>query len=113
MLPSFAKQSIVIVRAGTKTIRGSTVPDWSSNAVKKTTVNGCSVQPASTSLSLDGRVLGLSDGWTAYVPEGTDVKAGDHVEFNGNTYEINGEPRIWTGAFTRSNIQLNLIRWEG
>lgn len=113
MLPSWASQSVVIVRAGTKTIRGSTVPDWSASAVKKTTVSGCSVQPASTSLSLDGRVLGLSDAWTAYVPEGTDVKAGDRVEFDGNTYEINGEPRVWTGAFTRSHIQLNLTRWEG
>lgn len=111
MLPSWAKQTIIVYRPATKTVRGSTVPDWD-NATK-TTVNGCSVQPASTSLSLDGRVLGLSDGWTAYVPEGTDVKAGDHIEFDGQIYEINGEPRVWTGAFTRSNIQLNLIRWEG
>lgn len=113
MLPSFAKQTIKVIRPSTKTVRGSVVPDWSEDKVTKTTVNGCSVQPASTSLSLDGRVLGLSDGWTAYVPEGTDVKAGDHIEFDGQTYEINGEPRIWTGAFTRSNIQLNLIRWGG
>jgi hypothetical protein len=109
MLPSWAKQSIVIVRPSTKTERGSVVPDWEN--VTKTTVNGCSVQPAQTSLSMDGRVLGISDSWTAYLPEGTDVKAGDHIVFDGQTYAINGEPRIWTGAFTRSNIQLNLIRW--
>jgi hypothetical protein len=111
MLPSWVNQSIVIVRPSTKDVRGSTVFDWEN--VTKTTVNGCSVQPATTSLSLDGRVLGLSDGWTAYVPEGTDVRAGDHIEFDGQTYEINGEPRKWTGAFTRSHIQLNLIRWKG
>lgn len=113
MLPSFAKQTIVIVRPSTTTSRGSTIPDWSPDKVTKKTVNGCSVQPATTSLSQDGRVLGINDAWTAYVPEGTDVKAGDRVEFNGETFTINGEPRIWTGAFTRSNIQLNLIRWEG
>lgn len=113
MLPTWCSQTIIIIRPGTKTERGSTVPDWSESKVKKTTVNGCSIQPASTSLSLDGRVLGLNDGWTAFVPEGTDVQAGDHIEFDGDTFEINGEPRKWTGAFTRSHIQLNLIRWEG
>lgn len=113
MLPSFANQSIVIVRPGTTESRGSIIFDWSSDKVKKTTVTGCSVQPATTSLSQDGRVLGISDSWTAYLPEGTDVKAGDRIEFDGNTYSINGEPRIWTAPFTRSNIQLNLVRWEG
>ena len=112
MLPSWCSQSIVIVKPGSKTSRGSVVPDWD-NPSKETTVTGCSVQPASTSLSLDGRVLGLSDAWTAYVPEGTEVAAGDHVKFDGMVFEINGEPRRWTGAFTRSHIQLNLIRWEG
>ena len=87
------------------------MPDWTD--VDELVITGCSVQPAATSLTLDGRVLGISDAWTAYVPEGSDVKAGDHIEFEGQTYEIQGEPRIWTGAFTRSNIQLNLIRWEG
>lgn len=113
MLPSFANQSIVIVRPSTKESRGSTIFDWDPQKVTKKTVNGCSVQPSTTSLSQDGRVLGISDSWTAYLPEGTDVKAGDHIEFDGNTYTINGEPRVWTGPFTRSNIQLNLVRWEG
>lgn len=111
MLPSFCKQTIVVVRPGSKQSRGSTIPDWST--ATRRTINGCSVQPASTSLSMDGRVLGISEGWTAYLPEGTDVKAGDRIEFEGQTYVINGEPKSWTGAFTRSNIQLNLVRWEG
>ena len=111
MLPSFCRQSVVVVRPGTKQSRGSTIPDWS-NATRRR-IDGCSVQPASTSLSMDGRVLGISEGWTAYLPEDADVKAGDHIEFEGETYVINGEPKKWTGAFTRSNIQLNLVRWEG
>ena len=81
--------------------------------MNKLVIKGCSVQPASTGVSQDGRVLGINEGWTAYIPEGTDVKAGDHIIFDGETYVINGEPKVWTGAFTRSNIQLNLIRWEG
>lgn len=88
------------------------MPDWE-NIEKAFDITGCSIQPASTSLSQDGRVLGITEGWTAYLPEGSDVQAGDHIVFEGETYEINGEPKRWTGAATRSHIQLNLMRWEG
>ena len=112
MLPSFANQTIAVVRAKTTiTSRGSEVPDWTNT--EKTTVTGCSIQPASTSLSQDGRILGIADGWTAYVPEGTDVKAGDRIEFDGQIFEINGAPRKWTGPSRTSHIHLNLVRWEG
>lgn len=112
MLPSFANQTITVIRPKYKDVRGSLVPDWE-NTEEPFDIHGCSVQPASTSLSQDGRILGISDGWTAYLPEGSDVKAGDHIVFDGNTYEINGEPRIWTGTMRCSHIQLNLTRWEG
>ena len=112
MLPSFANQTITVARAKTTiTSRGSEVPDWTNT--EKTTVTGCSIQPASASLSQDGRILGIADGWTAYVPEGTDVKAGDRIEFDGQIIEINGAPRKWTGPSRTSHIQLNLKRWEG
>lgn len=111
-LPSWASDSIVLLRPKTTTSRGSTIFDWTKPT--ETTVNGCSMQPASTSLSLDGRVLGITDGWTAYLPPGTDVKDGDRVKFNNETFEIDGAPRVWTsptGAV--SAIQLNLKRWSG
>lgn len=110
---SFCNQSIKIIRPGTKTIRGSEVPDWE-NAETPVVVGGCSIQPAATTLSEDGRVLGLSDGLTVYVPSGTDVKAGDHIEADGEIYEINGSPRNWVSPTGRvSNIQLNLKRYSG
>lgn len=113
MLPSFASQTIYRIRPGTKTERGSVIPDWSPGKVDRLMITGCSVQPAGTSLSQDGRVLGIQDAWTAYLPEGSDVKAGDRIEFDGKTFVINGEPKIWTAAATLSNIQLDLRRWEG
>ena len=113
MLPSWCSQSITRVRPGTKTVRGSVVPDWDSTKASELTITGCSIQLASTSLSQDGRVLGINEGMTVYCPEGSDVQAGDHIVANGQTYEIQGEPRAWTAPFTRSHIQLNLIRWEG
>lgn len=112
MLPSFCRQTVKIIRPKTKTSRGSTIPDWSDTTT--TVVNGCSVQPASTSLSEDGRVLGIMDGLTAYLPAGTDVLAGDHVEYNGLPYEIDGDPRVWVSATgAMDHILLNLKRYTG
>lgn len=111
MLPSFARQTIARIRPGTKSERGSTVPDWEN--ADRLYISGCSVQPGATNLSQDGRVLGIADTWTAYLPEGSDVKAGDRIEFNGETFEIYGEPRKWFAAFNLSHIQLDLRRWEG
>lgn len=113
MLPTFCTQEITRVRPGSKTDRGSDIPDWSADKVNKKTISGCSIQPSATSLSQDGRVLGITEGLTAYLPEGSDVQAGDRIEYAGKTYTIDGDPKVWVGAYTRSNIQLNLKRWEG
>ena len=113
MLPSFCNQEITRIRPGTRELRGSIVPDWSEDKITKLVIKGCSIQPATTSLSQDGRVLGITEGLTAYVPDGTDVIAGDRILFDGQTFTINGDPKKWPGAFSLAHIQLNLIRWEG
>lgn len=110
-LISFWRQSIVRIRPGTKTERGSVVPDWSN--AEELTIEGCSVQPSSTSLSQDGRVLGVQDGLTVHAPIDADVKAGDRIRYAGNVYTINGDPLIWPGAVALDHIQLNLQRWRG
>lgn len=112
MLPSFMRQMITRIRPGTRTLRGSDVPDWG-NATRLQ-ISGCSVQPASTSLSQDGRVLALSDGLTAYLPADADVKAGDRIEYAGGIYTITGEPRVWPSATGGlDHVLLNLERWSG
>lgn len=113
MLPSFCNQEITRIRPGTREARGSTIPDWSASAVTEKKITGCSIQPAATGLSQDGRVLGINEALTAYLPEGSDVLAGDRIRYKGDVYTINGEPKHWTGARSLSNIQLNLTRWEG
>ena len=111
MLPTFATQEVTRLRPGVTTSRGSEIFDWSNPS--RLVISGCSVQPAATSLSQDGRVLGISESWTAYLPEGSDVQAGDRIEFDGQVFTINGEPKKWTGALNLSNVQLNLTRLEG
>lgn len=112
MLPTFARQTIIRIRPGVKTLRGSDVPDWST--ATRATIPGCSVQPAGTSLSQDGRVLAVTDGLTAYIPAGSDVLAGDRIEYGGEVYTINGSPKVWPSASGGlDHILLNLERWSG
>ena len=112
MLPSFCRDTIIRIRPGTREERGSTIPDWTD--AEEIAISGCSMQPAATSLSQDGRVAGITDGFTAYVPKSADIRAGDRIAFKGKIYAINGDPREWpsaTGAL--EHIQLNLTRWTG
>lgn len=112
MLPSWCRDTVFIIHPGTMLERGSTIPDW--NNVERTECTGCSVQPAATSLSEDGRVLGINDGLTCYMPEGSPVLAGDRIEFNGKQYTIAGEVRDWPSATGRlDHIILNLVAYSG
>lgn len=112
MVGSFANDTIMRLRPGTKSVRGSDTPDWGQSSSLE--IAGCSVQPAATSLSEDGRVLGIMDGVTCYCPYDADVQEGDRIQFEGQIYEINGAPRKWRSPTgNRSNLQLNLVRWRG
>ena len=112
MLPSWFRQTITRVRPGVKTSRGSEIPDWDN--VDSLVISGCSVQPSTTDLSQDGRVLGVSESFNVYMPSDADVLEGDHIIFNGEEYTIMGIPRPWispTGGL--SNTQITIERWDG
>lgn len=112
MLPSFFQQDITVIRPGTTTSRGSTVYDWTKTTTHS--ITGCSVQPASTTLDINGRVLGISEGLTAFIPYDSDVQEGDRIVYDGDTYTIEGVPQPSispTGSI--SSIKLHLKRWEG
>ena len=112
MVPSWCRQTVIRLRPTMRQSRGSSIPDWTDP--DRLEIKNCSVQPAATGLSLDGRVLGLFEGYTVYMPPGTDVRAGDRIEYDGNVYTINGEPKAWTSPTGRvSHIQLNIERWAG
>lgn len=108
---SFWTQTITRLRPGTKTERGSTIPDWDN--VSELDITGCSVQPTSTSLSQDGRVQGIINGLTVYAPADADIEAGDRVRYSGNVYTINGDVLDWPGVARMGHKQINLVRWCG
>lgn len=111
-LLSFYRQTVIRLRPTMKESRGSLIPDWSN--ANELVINGCSVQPAGTSLTMGERVEGISDGLTAYLPSSADVKTGDRIRYNGNDYTIKGEVRYWPSATGRlDHLVLNLERWHG
>ena len=112
MLPTWFRQTVTRIRPGEKTSRGSVIPDWDNTA--SLVVTGCSVQPSTTSLSQDGRVLGIEESFTLYMPPNADIIQGDRVEYNGEVYTVIGVPKPWispTGNL--SNKQVTLERWSG
>lgn len=111
MLPSFCNQTVTRIRPTTKTVRGSVVPDWENANSKE--INGVSMQPASTSLSTDGRVLGISDRYTLFAPPIADIKAGDRIVFDAKTYEIDGDVRIQPSVLSLDHIEITLRRYNG
>ncbi len=112
MLPSFCRDTVTRVRPGEKDSRGSTIPDWDNATIAE--IKGCSMQPASTTLSEDGRVLGITDTYTLFAPPTADIQAGDHIEFRGRTYEIDGDVRIQPSATGRlDHLNITLKRYQG
>lgn len=112
MLPTFMNKSVIVIKPGSKTVRGQTVPDWEHST--QSTIPNCSMQPASTTLSQDGRVLAVTDRFTCFMPADADVDAGDRISYKGKTYTIDGDPRDWESASTRlDHLELNLVRYRG
>ena len=103
---------ITRIRPGTKASRGSDIPDW--EKADELIIGSCSMQPASTTLDTNGRVLGVSDGYTLYAPLNADIKAGDRIKYNNELYTINGEPRAWKSPFGAvEHLIVNLMRYYG
>ena len=112
MLPSWAADTITIVRPSWVEERGKKVPDYRTPA-ETVTVTGCSVQPAGTSETLTARQA-ESVRLTVYAPPGTVIGAHDAVDFDGVRYAVDGRSQAWrspTGA--ASNVIAYLIDWEG
>lgn len=113
MIPTqLAYDTVTRIRPGTKTIRGSVVPDW--EHAESVTIHGVNFQPANTTLSQDGRVLGISETCTCYLPYTADVKEGDRLAFENEAYTVVGAPMRWRSPTGRAaHTKVSLERWQG
>jgi hypothetical protein len=91
-------QSLVRVRAGTKTDRGgNTVPDWSPGAVDRLPVDSLSIQPNVQQESAEPSRTAVVTGWRVLSEPGTDadIRADDRIEWDGMTLTVQGEIARW------------------
>lgn len=87
-------QSIVRLRAGSKTDRGgNTIPDWSEGAVSSLTVRQVSVQPTTQTEQADESRTAVVTGWQVISAPGVDadIRFDDRIQWDGKTLEIVGE----------------------
>jgi hypothetical protein len=87
-------QTIVRVRAGTRTDRGgNVVSDWSPDRVSRLPVSSVSVQPATQTEANDATRSHVVTGWQVISAPGVDadIRADDRIEWGGMTLEVAGE----------------------
>jgi hypothetical protein len=109
---SFMTDAVTVIRPSTKTVRGSTVPDWG-NATEHQLAH-CQVTAAATSQERDGRVVNVSDRRTLRARYDADIRPGDRVRWNGEVYEVDGEVFHSESPTGRvSSTRCALQRWEG
>lgn len=107
---------IGIVQIGVKRAPMKSTPkgdrrDWANAVV--TTVKGCDIVPGSTQELLINRDEVIV-AWTVLAPINTDINAYDRVVFNGNEYEIVGDPMPYVTPSRRLDHLVVLIqKWSG
>lgn len=109
-------QSLVRVRAGTRTDRGgNTVPDWAT--ATRITVTRVNIQPSVQQETVDEQRNSRVTGWHVQSEEGTDpdITATDRIEWDGMTLEVDGEVARWPELFSDEvhHIEFEMKRTTG
>lgn len=111
---SFMRDSVTVTRAPLVTKNGQQVRDWKSKDVVTITVTDVQVTPMATSRDFDGRVTNVTDRRLLRARYAADIQPGDHVTWNGNVYEIDGDVFHTPSPTGRvSSTRCVLVRWEG
>lgn len=111
MLP-FTGDTITIVRADTTTDSyGNRVRDWDDTT--ETTVPA-HVQPASASEDRGAREREQAvSGYVVWVDTGTDVQAADRVVWAGRTFDVDGDPSVWSAPFVGGHVEFRMTAARG
>lgn len=105
-------QSVVRLRAGSKTDRGgNTVPDWSEAAVSRLTVGQLSVQPTSQTEEADASRTAVVTGWQVISAPGVDadIRHDDRIEWAEMTLEIVGEVARYSGFLDSATHHIEFV----
>lgn len=112
MVLSFMKDTVTVLRAPIAKKNGMDYRDWE-NASSHEAVN-VQVVAQATAREFGDRTLQISDRRTLRANYDADIKPGDRILWNEDTYEIEGEvfhTKSPTGRV--SSTRCTLVRWEG
>lgn len=120
MTPTYARATVIVLRAPVKVVHGSEVFDWKSPNVSRQVFRDCLVQAAATSEDLEHREA-MRGTYDVYLPEHdedgqpADVLGTDKVLLpSGRTYSIAGEPSyIESPSGALNGWQILCERWAG
>lgn len=111
-LPSFCRDVVTRLRPGSKVVRGTTVADWT--APDQIEISGCSIQELTTASNrADQRANSVSVGARLYAPPGSDIRDGDRIVADGQTWLVDGHPlpkRSPTGRVSHLAVALSAYR---
>lgn len=119
---SFMTDTVTVVRP-TEWIneRGDLFPNW--DTASRVDVSGCQLQPMATdevhfsgTNPVEGGVArqGVVTRWKLFFPPSASVEPHDRVEYDGATYEVDGQPQSWpapTGSLEHGEVVLR--RFDG
>jgi hypothetical protein len=109
-LPSFADQTITVIRPTWTDDHGTTVADWTTPTEHD--VAGCSVQPLPGTENLAHRDA-VSTLWRLIAPVDADLLDTDRVRAaDGQTYEVTGSIQRWLDG-VNDHVDAELTRVEG
>ena len=106
---TLGEHTITVVRPPKPGPNGDPLPGTGTS----TDIDGCSVQPRTSTEATDGRDT-IITGKIAYVPAGADIAATDKIKFKGVTYEVDGDLGDWDDlAAEPDHIEVLLRRVTG
>jgi hypothetical protein len=65
-----------------------------------TDIEGCAVAPRSSSDVTEPARQGVLIGLTVYAPIGSDIQPTDRIDYDGNSFEIDGDIGKWRSPFS-------------
>jgi hypothetical protein len=107
----FTNAEVNVKRAVTTTSTyGDTTRDWD-NATYAASALPAEIQFQGTTEQTDQRkqIVNL---YRCLLPVGTDVRSTDRIEWNGDDYEVDGEPAVWSSALCASTDHVRLVLME-
>lgn len=108
-------QSLVRVRAGTRTTRGGDViEDWSPDAVTRVVIPRLSIQPSFQREDVTDVRDVRSTGYRVLSEPGTtpDILATDRLEYRGTNVVV-GDVAYWPDPHGHDHIELTMTAWKG